>query len=173
MRAPEAFTATEPAGHFINGQVRSGASGRSQAVYNPATGEAARQVALASAAEVNAAVASAKAAFAAWADTPPIRRARVMFKFLELMNRHRDALAAMITSELGKVFADAQGEVSRGIDIVEFACGIPQLLKGDYTERRCPPESTTGRCGNRSAWWPALHPSTFRAWCRAGCSRWR
>jgi malonate-semialdehyde dehydrogenase (acetylating)/methylmalonate-semialdehyde dehydrogenase len=80
-------------------------------------------------------VASAQAAFPAWADTPPLRRARVMFKFLELMNQHRDTLAAMITAEHGKVFTDAQGEVSRGIDIIEFACGIPQLLKGDYTEQ--------------------------------------
>ncbi len=93
------------------------------------------KVALASAAEVDRAVASARAAFPAWADTPPIRRARVMFKFLELLNRHRDELAHVITAEHGKVFTDAQGEVSRGIDIVEFACGIPQLLKGDYTDQ--------------------------------------
>jgi len=113
----------------------SGSSGRRQSVYNPTTGAVARQVALASADEVTAAVAAAQAASTGWADTPPIRRARVMFKFLELMNQHRDALAAMITAEHGKVFTDAQGEVSRGIDIIEFACGIPQLLKGDYTEQ--------------------------------------
>jgi hypothetical protein len=71
----------------------------------------------------------------AWADTPPMRRARVMFKFLELLNQHRDDLARMITAEHGKVFTDAQGEVTRGIEIVEFATGIPQLLKGDYTEQ--------------------------------------
>ncbi|MEN9417475.1 MAG: methylmalonate-semialdehyde dehydrogenase MmsA, partial [Pseudomonadota bacterium] len=94
-----------------------------------------RQVALASVEEVNAAVASAKAAFPAWSETPPIRRARVMNNFLVLMNQHRDELAAMITAEHGKVFTDAIGEVSRGIDIVEFACGIPQLLKGDYTDQ--------------------------------------
>ena len=70
-----------------------------------------------------------------WADTPPLRRARVLNAFLGLLNEHRDTLAAMITSEHGKVFSDAQGEVTRGIDIVEFACGIPQLLKGDYTEQ--------------------------------------
>ena len=80
-------------------------------------------------------MAAASAAFPAWADTPPIRRARVLYKFLELMNQHRDTIAAMITAEHGKVFTDAQGEVARGIDIVEFACGIPQLLKGDYTEQ--------------------------------------
>ena len=113
----------------------SGSSGRRQSVYNPTTGAVARQVARASADEVTAAVAAAQAASTGWADTPPIRRARVMFKFLELMNQHRDALAAMITAEHGKVFTDAQGEVSRGIDIIEFACGIPQLLKGDSTEQ--------------------------------------
>jgi malonate-semialdehyde dehydrogenase (acetylating)/methylmalonate-semialdehyde dehydrogenase len=80
-------------------------------------------------------VAAAQAAFPAWADTPPIRRARVMFKFLQLLNEHKDELAHMITAEHGKVFTDAQGEVSRGIDIVEFACGIPQLLKGDFTDQ--------------------------------------
>lgn len=122
-------------GHWIGGRHVPTTSGRAQPVYNPATGAVAREVALASADEVNAAVAAAKAAFPAWADTPPIRRARVLFKFLELLNQHRDTLAAMITSEHGKVFTDAQGEVTRGIEIVEFACGIPQLLKGDYTEQ--------------------------------------
>ena len=122
-------------GHFINGQVRPGQSGRSQDVTNPATGQITAMVALAQTAEVDAAVAAARTAFPAWADTPPIRRARVMFKFLELLNLHRDALAHAITAEHGKVFTDAQGEVTRGIDIVEFACGIPQLLKGDYTDQ--------------------------------------
>ncbi|MED5620862.1 CoA-acylating methylmalonate-semialdehyde dehydrogenase [Ideonella sp. BN130291] len=135
MGAPEAFTATTEVGHYINGAVVAGTSGRAQPVFNPATGAVARQVALAGVDEVNAAVAAAKAAFPAWADTPPIRRARVLNAFLALLNQHRDTLAAMITSEHGKVFTDAQGEVSRGIDIVEFACGIPQLLKGDYTEQ--------------------------------------
>ena len=135
MGAPDAFTSTAEIGHFINGRLVPSSSGRRQPVWNPATGAVARQVALASADEVNAAVAAAQAAFPGWADTPPLRRARVMFRFLELLNRHRDALAAMITAEHGKVFTDAQGEVTRGIDIVEFACGIPQLLKGDYTEQ--------------------------------------
>ncbi len=135
MRAPEPYTSSAVVGHFIGGRTVASSSGRSQDVYNPATGAVARQVALASVAEVDAAVASAQAAFADWAATPPIRRARIMFQFLELMNRHRDTLAAMITSEHGKVFTDAQGEISRGIDIIEFACGIPQLLKGDYTEQ--------------------------------------
>ena len=135
MGAPEAFTATLDVGHYIGGRVVAGSSGRQQPVYNPSTGKVARQVALASVAEVNAAVANAKAAFPAWADTPPIRRARVMNAFLQLLMQHRDTLAAMISAEHGKVFTDAQGEVTRGIDIVEFACGIPQLLKGDFTDQ--------------------------------------
>ena len=84
-----------------------------------------------------------------------------MFKFLELLNRHRDELAHMITAEHGKVFTDAQGEVSRGIDIVEFACGIPQLLR-ETTPNRSPPASTIGPCASRWAWWPASRPSTSR-----------
>jgi malonate-semialdehyde dehydrogenase (acetylating)/methylmalonate-semialdehyde dehydrogenase len=135
MGAPEAFTATTEVGHFIDGRAVASTGGRSQAVYNPSTGAVARQVSLGSVEDVAAAVASAKAAFPAWSDMPPIRRARIMNKFLELLNQHRDTLAAMITAEHGKVFTDAQGEVSRGIDIVEFACGVPQLLKGDFTDQ--------------------------------------
>src|SRR5450830_489995 len=122
-------------GHYIGGAATAGVSTRRQPVYNPATGEVARQVLLGSTADVSAAVAAAQAAFPAWSDMPPIRRGRVMFKFLELVNQNKDTLARMITLEHGKVFTDAQGEVSRGIDIIEFACGIPQLLKGDYTEQ--------------------------------------
>ncbi|MFY7872875.1 MAG: aldehyde dehydrogenase family protein, partial [Limnohabitans sp.] len=121
--------------HYIAGQGAAGISGRAQDVTNPATGAVTGRVALANAAEVHQAVAAAQAAFPAWADTPPLRRARVMFKFLELLNQHRDTLAHMITAEHGKVFTDAQGEVTRGIDIVEFATGIPQLLKGDFTDQ--------------------------------------
>ena len=95
MGAPEAFTTTTDVGHWIGGRRVAGTSGRQQAVFNPATGAVARQVALASPAEVDAAVAAARASFPAWADTPPIRRARVMLKFLELMNQHRDTIAAM------------------------------------------------------------------------------
>ena len=121
--------------HYIGGRVVAGTSGRVQAVFNPATGVVTGSVALANSAEVAAAVASAQAAFPAWADTPPIRRARILFKFLELVNVHKDELAHAITAEHGKVFTDAQGEVTRGIDIIEFACGIPQLLKGDFTDQ--------------------------------------
>ena len=135
MGAPVAFTGTTEVGHFINGRNVAGSSGRRQAIYNPASGAVARQVALASTGDVDAAVAAAVAAQPAWGDTPPIRRARVLNKFLELANQHKDRLAAMITAEHGKVFTDAQGEVSRGIDIIEFACGVPQLLKGDFTDQ--------------------------------------
>jgi len=135
MGAPEAFTTRTDVAHWIGGRPQPGQGERRQTVYNPATGEGARQVHLAAAADVDAAVAAAVAAQPAWGDTPPIRRARVMNQFLALLNQHRDTLAAMITAEHGKVFTDAQGEVTRGIDIVEFACGIPQLLKGDYTDQ--------------------------------------
>ena len=129
-------TATEPTiGHYIQGQRAAGTSTRSQEVTNPATGAVTGRVALANRGDVDAAVAAAQAAFPAWADTPPIRRARVLFRFLELVNQHKDALAHAITAEHGKVFTDAQGEVARGIDIIEFACGIPQLLKGDFTDQ--------------------------------------
>lgn len=121
--------------HFINGSLTAGEGTATQAVYNPATGEVARHVRLGTAGDINAAVAAATTAFPAWADTPPIRRARIMLKFLELMNEHIDTLAEIITAEHGKVFSDAKGEVMRGIDIIEFACGAPQLLKGDYTDQ--------------------------------------
>jgi malonate-semialdehyde dehydrogenase (acetylating) / methylmalonate-semialdehyde dehydrogenase len=124
--------------HFISGRIAAnlaGAEGRSQAVTNPATGAVTGRVALGSAKDVDAAVAAAQAAFPAWGDAAPLKRARIMFKFLELLNLHKDDLARMITAEHGKVFTDAQGEVTRGIEIVEFATGIPQLLKGDYTDQ--------------------------------------
>jgi malonate-semialdehyde dehydrogenase (acetylating)/methylmalonate-semialdehyde dehydrogenase len=135
MGAAEAFTGTADIGHYIGGRIVAAGAGRRQPVYNPAHGTVAREVVLGTADDVTAAVAAARAAFPAWADTPPIRRARVLNRFLALLNEHRDTLAAMITAEHGKVYSDAQGEVTRGIEIVEFACGAPQLLKGDYTDQ--------------------------------------
>ncbi|MEM5461200.1 CoA-acylating methylmalonate-semialdehyde dehydrogenase [Paraburkholderia phytofirmans] len=135
MNPVPAFTSTDEVGHYINGERLPGRSGRFQDVFNPAAGQAARRVALADEEEVQQAVAAAQAAFPAWSNTPPIRRARVMHRFLQLMNEHHDTLAAIITAEHGKVFSDAHGEVARGIDIIEFACGIPQLLKGDYSDQ--------------------------------------
>jgi malonate-semialdehyde dehydrogenase (acetylating)/methylmalonate-semialdehyde dehydrogenase len=123
-----------PLGHWIGGRMVAGGGARLP-VFNPATGQVAHEVALATGDEVRAAVASAQGAWRAWADTPPVRRARVLMRFQQLLNEQRDELAALITAEHGKVFSDAQGEVTRGIEIVEFACGIPQLLKGDFTDQ--------------------------------------
>ncbi|MFZ6688856.1 CoA-acylating methylmalonate-semialdehyde dehydrogenase [Undibacterium sp. SXout11W] len=120
--------------HYMNGQIFPSASGRQQDVFNPATGQVIAQVALASVDEVNTVVAAAKAATPAWAETAPLKRARVMFKFKELLDQHHQELAALITREHGKVLSDAMGEVTRGIEIVEFACGMPQLLKSQFSD---------------------------------------
>jgi malonate-semialdehyde dehydrogenase (acetylating) / methylmalonate-semialdehyde dehydrogenase len=121
--------------HFINGKSAEGKSGRWGDVFNPATGDKIRRVAFASPGEVDAAVQAAKAAFPGWAATPPLTRARAMFKFVELLHREQDALARLISEEHGKVFSDAQGEITRGLEVVEFACGIPHLMAGEFTEQ--------------------------------------
>ncbi|MDR0278805.1 MAG: CoA-acylating methylmalonate-semialdehyde dehydrogenase [Paucimonas sp.] len=121
--------------NWISGARAEATSGQQLPVYNPATGQLSAQVQLASHADVDAAVASAKAAFPAWSNLPPLRRSRILNRFLALLNEHRDDLARLITAEHGKVFTDAQGEVTRGIEIVEFACGAPQLLKTDFTDQ--------------------------------------
>ena len=120
-------------GHFLGGRMVAG-NGATQPVFNPATGEISGAVAMAGAAEVDAAVAAAAAAWPAWAATPPLRRARVMFKFKEALERATPRLAAIVTAEHGKVLSDAEGEIQRGLEVVEFACGMPSLLKGEYTE---------------------------------------
>lgn len=135
MNSTAPYTSPETVLHYVDGRRYDGNSNRTQGVFNPAYGAIARQVVLGTADDVNTAVAAAQAAFPSWSNTPPIRRARVINRFLQLMNENKEALAAIITAEHGKVFTDAMGEVERGIDIVEFACGIPQLLKGDYTEQ--------------------------------------
>jgi malonate-semialdehyde dehydrogenase (acetylating)/methylmalonate-semialdehyde dehydrogenase len=122
-------------GHFIGGRHLASHSDRTSDVFDPAAGAVGARVSLATNSELDAAVGAAKAAFPDWAASSPLRRARVMFKFKELMEKNADQLAALITSEHGKVFTDAKGEVARGIEVVEFACGIPQLMKGDYTEQ--------------------------------------
>src|SRR3954452_19422795 len=119
--------------HFINGKSAAGASGRWGDVFNPAHGERARRVALASRAEGDQAVRAARAAFPGWAATPPLARARVMFKFRELLERDADAISQTITGEHGKVLSDAKGELTRGMEVVEFACGIPHLMRGEVT----------------------------------------
>ena len=135
MGNPAENTNLASIGHWIGGKLDGLNPQRSGNVYNPAIGKVTGRVALGSGSDVDAAVRAAQAAFPAWANTPPIRRARVMFRFLALLNEHKDALARAITLEHGKVFTDAQGEVTRGIEIVEFACGIPQLLKSDFTDQ--------------------------------------
>jgi len=120
--------------HFIGGSVVESTSGRTAPVFNPATGSQSAAVALASAAEVDAAVTAARAAFPAWAASSPLRRARLMNRLRDLIETHADELAAIISAEHGKVLSDARGEVTRGLEVVEFACGAPQLLKGEITE---------------------------------------
>ena len=120
--------------HWINGARRDGGSGRTAPVTDPATGQVTGQVALAAPDEVEAAIAAAKAAFPAWRDTSLTRRGAIMFNFRELLNARKKELAALITAEHGKVLDDALGEVSRGQEVVEFACGVPHLLKGGFTE---------------------------------------
>jgi malonate-semialdehyde dehydrogenase (acetylating)/methylmalonate-semialdehyde dehydrogenase len=134
--SPESILSQTLVGHWIGGQpVAPSPASRRAPVYNPATGAVAREVGFASAGDVDAAVQAAAAAAPAWAATPALRRARVMFRFKEIAERRADELAAAITAEHGKVFSDAQGEVVRGLEVVEFACGIPQLLKGEYSEQ--------------------------------------
>jgi malonate-semialdehyde dehydrogenase (acetylating) / methylmalonate-semialdehyde dehydrogenase len=121
-------------GHFIGGKNVKGTSGRTADVFQPMTGEVIAKVALASKAEARAAVENAKAAQPTWANTNPQRRARVLFKFLELMRRDHNQLAELLAREHGKTIADAKGDIQRGVEVVEFACGIPHLMKGDFTE---------------------------------------
>jgi malonate-semialdehyde dehydrogenase (acetylating) / methylmalonate-semialdehyde dehydrogenase len=132
--AAASATGTPQYGHHLGGRHVAGASGRTGPVFNPATGNTQATVALASADETRAAIKAAKAALPAWAATPPLQRARVMFRFKALLDTHADELAAIITREHGKVLADARGEVTRGAEVVEFACGIPHLLKGEFSD---------------------------------------
>ncbi|MEX6503963.1 CoA-acylating methylmalonate-semialdehyde dehydrogenase [Pseudomonas zhanjiangensis] len=120
-------------GHLINGRVISDAA-RLQDVYNPSTGEVSKQVALASRATVEQAIAAAEAAFPEWRNTPPIKRARVMFRFKELLEQNAERIAQMIGEEHGKIAHDALGELQRGIENVEYACGAPELLKGEHSK---------------------------------------
>jgi malonate-semialdehyde dehydrogenase (acetylating)/methylmalonate-semialdehyde dehydrogenase len=117
----------------VGGKLVASSSPRRSPVFNPATGEQIAELPLSSLDEINAAVASAKAALPAWAGTTPMKRARVMFRFKELLDKHADELARVISREHGKVHDDAMGEVARGIDCVDFACGIPHLLKGEFS----------------------------------------
>src|SRR3989338_5715475 len=119
--------------HFIGGKKVSGKSGRFGDVFNPSTGQVASRAPFASKAEVEAAIANASEAFPVWAPAPPLARARVMFKFKALLEKHADEIASLISSEHGKVHADSKGSLIRGNEVVEFACGIPHLLKGEFS----------------------------------------
>jgi malonate-semialdehyde dehydrogenase (acetylating)/methylmalonate-semialdehyde dehydrogenase len=120
--------------HWINGRLVSGTSTRTSPVYNPALGKVAREVRLGSVADVQAAIDAATAAFPAWADTSLAKRQQVLFNFRELLNARKEEVAALLTAEHGKVTSDALGEVQRGLEVVEFAVGIPHLMKGEYSE---------------------------------------
>jgi malonate-semialdehyde dehydrogenase (acetylating)/methylmalonate-semialdehyde dehydrogenase len=134
MNALPAAAATPEISHWIGGRRVPGTSGRLADVYHPSSGRVSGRVALASTAEVGQAVSSAQEAFAAWSQVPPLQRARVMFRFRALLLDNAERIAAQIASEHGKVIADARGELTRGLEVVEFAAGIPQLLKGEYSE---------------------------------------
>ena len=120
--------------HFVGGKAYSGDSKRTGKIYNPATGDQSAQVKLATTEDVNKAIANAKKAFESWSNTPPLQRARVMFKFKDLIEKNSDELTKIIVSEHGKVYEDAKGSLTRGLEVVEYACGIPQMLKGEFTE---------------------------------------
>ncbi|MGD8326581.1 MAG: CoA-acylating methylmalonate-semialdehyde dehydrogenase [Sphingomonadales bacterium] len=121
-------------GHFIGGQRVEGQSGRFGDIFNPSKGEVAAKVALASKAEVEQAIANAEAAFQDWSRTSVVKRSRVMFKFLELVTAERDKLAELLANEHGKVLDDARGDVQRGLEVIEFACGIPHAMKGEFSD---------------------------------------
>jgi malonate-semialdehyde dehydrogenase (acetylating)/methylmalonate-semialdehyde dehydrogenase len=125
-------------GHFVGGKSVKGTSGRWGEVFDPNTGEVQARVAMAKHAEVEHAVAVAEAAQPGWAATNPQRRARVLFRFLELVQNEHDSLAALLSSEHGKIHADARGDIQRGLEVVEFACGIPHLLKGEFSDSAGP-----------------------------------
>jgi len=120
--------------HFIDGKITKGSSKKTSKVFNPATGEQSAEVNLASKADVDLAVQKAKQAFNDWSRKPPAQRARVIFKFKELIEKNSDEITKIIVSEHGKVYEDAKGSLTRGLEVVEFACGIPHLLKGEFTE---------------------------------------
>jgi len=120
--------------HFINGKITKGSSKKTSKVFNPATGEQTAEVNLASKNEVDSAVEKAKQAFTDWSKKPPAQRARIIFKFKELIEKNSDEIIKLIVSEHGKVYEDAKGSLTRGLEVVEFACGIPHLLKGEFTE---------------------------------------
>jgi hypothetical protein len=150
--------------HFINGAETAGEGSRTQPVYNPATGAVTGELRLANRADLDTTVAAARAAADSWGDISLAKRTAVLFKFRELVASHIDELAELITAEHGKVLSDAKGEIGRGLEVIEFACGIPQLLKGDYSD-----QVSTGI--DVFSFREPLG-STSRSWCRCGWHRW-
>ena len=120
--------------HFVGGKIISGTSDKKGKVFNPATGEQVKEVRLASKSDLDQSVIIAKKAFEEWSLKPPLQRARVIFKFKELIEKNSDELTKLIVEEHGKVYEDAKGSLTRGLEVVEFACGIPHLLKGEFSE---------------------------------------
>jgi malonate-semialdehyde dehydrogenase (acetylating)/methylmalonate-semialdehyde dehydrogenase len=147
-------------GHFIGGKHVTGTSGRFADVFNPKTGEVAAKVALASTAELRAAVENAKAAQIGWAAKNPQFRARVMMKFLDLAHKHREELATLISMEHGKTVPDALGDLQRGVEVAEFAVGIPHLLKGEFTDGAGPGIDMYSM--RQLGWWLASRRSVTR-----------
>lgn len=159
-------------GNFIGGKTVISSSNETMPVYDPATGKAVREVTVSTAQEVSEAIQVARDAFDSWSRTTPLRRARVLFNFKMLLEQHVEELAGIIVSEHGKVWSDALGELTRGMEVVEFACGIPHLIKGEYSS-----DVGTGvdsySLMQPLAWWQGSPRLTSRRWCRCGCSRWR
>ena len=139
-------------GHHIAGERVDGTSARTAPVFNPATGQETKRVSLASTEEVDGAVQAAKEAFPGWSKTTPMRRARVMFRYLELLEKHENEIAALITEVHGKVMSDAVGEAKRGFEIVEYATGIPHLMADQFTEN----------VGTQVDSWGLRHPRRMR-----------
>ena len=155
--------------HFINGKKVSGKGDRHQDVFNPATGEVSGQVALASRATVEEAISAAEAAFPSWRNTTPAKRAQIMFRYKQLLEEHAEEINLLLTLEHGKVLADAHGEFLRAVEVVEFMCGAPELLKGEHSKNVGPAidswseRQALGVCVQES------RHSTSRLWSRCGC----
>ena len=157
--------------HYIDGAFADGGQRRGP-VYNPATGAQQGEVLFADVATIDRAVAAAKRAFPEWRDTALGRRAKVMFAFRELVSKHADQIARdRSRSSTARCCRDAQGEVARGLEVVEFACGIPHLLKGEFSENVSAQVDSLLDPAAAWAWSPASRRSTSRRWCRCGCTR--
>ena len=158
--------------HFVNGKITSGKSERNGKIFNPATGEQESQVKLGTKSDLDGVVHVAKKAFETWSLKPPIQRARIMFKFKELIEKNSDEITKLIVSEHGKVYEDAKGSLTRGLEIVEFACGIPQVLKGEFTENvgtdidSWSIRQPLGVCAG-------IHLLIFLQWFQCGCFLWQ